>query len=142
MRINQWILAFAGMTVIFIFFFSSSLFAAQDIYSFDTQSDSTRFQNLTTELRCLVCQNQNLAESNAPLAADLRQEIYQKMRLGDSNQQIIDYLTARYGDFILYRPPFRVSTLFLWLGPLLFILIASFCLVKAIRHNSSEKKTC
>jgi cytochrome c-type biogenesis protein CcmH len=97
--------------------------AAEDIYQFTTPEQQTRFEVLTTQLRCLVCQNQNIAESNAPLAADLREQIYQHIRHGQSNQQIVDYLVARYGDFILYRPPFNLQTMCLWLAPFLLLLM-------------------
>jgi cytochrome c-type biogenesis protein CcmH len=81
-----------------------------------------RLMTLATELRCLVCQNQTLAESNAELAADLRNEIREQMRSGASDRDVIDYLVARYGDFVLYRPPLKSSTLLLWSGPGLLLL--------------------
>ena len=99
-----------------------SLFAAQDFYVFAAPAQQQRFTALTTELRCLVCQNQNLAESNAPLAFDLRDQIFQQIQQGKSNKDIIDYLVARYGNFILYRPPLNKATLGLWFGPLIFLL--------------------
>ncbi len=81
-----------------------------------------RLMTLASELRCLVCQNQTLAESNAELAADLRNEIREQMRRGASDQDVVDYLVARYGDFVLYRPPLKGSTLLLWAGPGLLLL--------------------
>ncbi len=99
------------------------LFAAEDFYQFVSPKEQGRFITLTSELRCLVCQNQNLAESNAPLATDLRRQVYQHIQQGQSDQQIIAYLVERYGNFILYRPPFNAATLGLWLGPFLFLLI-------------------
>ena len=81
-----------------------------------------RLMTLAAELRCLVCQNQTLAESNAELAADLRNEIREQMRRGASDKDVIDYLVARYGDFVLYRPPLKSSTLLLWSGPGLLLL--------------------
>ncbi len=81
-----------------------------------------RLMTLAGELRCLVCQNQTLAESNAELAADLRNEIREQMRRGASDKDVIDYLVARYGDFVLYRPPLKGSTLALWAGPGLLLL--------------------
>jgi len=77
---------------------------------------------LEHELRCLVCQNQTIAESNAPLAVDLRQQIREQMAKGASDQDVIDYMVARYGDFVLYRPPFKATTVALWVGP--FVLLA------------------
>ena len=81
-----------------------------------------RLMTLAGELRCLVCQNQTLAESNAELAVDLRNEIREQMRRGASDKDVIDYLVARYGDFVLYRPPLKSSTLLLWSGPGLLLL--------------------
>lgn len=98
-----------------------------------------RMMNLAEGLRCLVCQNQSLAESNAELAADLRNEIREQMRRGASDQDVIDYLVARYGDFVLYRPPLKASTLLLWSGPALLLLAGLGFLMRAIvrRHNRS-----
>jgi cytochrome c-type biogenesis protein CcmH len=81
-----------------------------------------RVTALASELRCLVCQNQTLADSNAPLAMDLRNEIREKMRAGASERDVIDFLVARYGDFVLYRPPFKATTALLWAGPMLLML--------------------
>jgi cytochrome c-type biogenesis protein CcmH len=81
-----------------------------------------RMMVLAQELRCLVCQNQTLADSQAPLAADLRQEIRELMQKGQSDEQIKQYLVARYGDFVLYRPPLRSETWFLWFGPAVLLV--------------------
>ncbi len=80
-----------------------------------------RVMTLASELRCLVCQNQTLADSNAPLAEDLRNQVREKMRQGASDSEIVDYMVARYGDFVLYRPPLKLTTLLLWFGPLLLL---------------------
>lgn len=80
-----------------------------------------RLIKLAEDLRCLVCQNESLAGSHAELAADLRREIREQMKAGKSDKEVIAYLTARYGDFVLYRPPFKPVTYLLWLGPLLFL---------------------
>lgn len=84
-----------------------------------------RVMELSSELRCLVCQNQSLADSNAALAVDLRNQVREKMRAGMSDEQIVDFMVARYGDFVLFRPPFKLSTMLLWLGPLL-LFVAGF----------------
>ena len=81
-----------------------------------------RAARLEHQLRCLVCQNQTIAESNAPLAQDLRQQVREQMEKGASDQDVIDYMVARYGDFVLYRPPFKATTVALWVGP--FVLLA------------------
>ena len=80
-----------------------------------------RVMAIAAELRCLVCQNQTIADSNAELAADLRNQVREKVRQGQSDGEIIDFMVARYGDFVLYRPPFKATTLLLWLGPLLLL---------------------
>jgi cytochrome c-type biogenesis protein CcmH len=81
-----------------------------------------RVMALSAELRCLVCQNQTIADSNAGLASDLRDEIREMMRKGQSDEQIVAFMVDRYGDFVLYRPPFKAATALLWLGPLLLAL--------------------
>ena len=79
---------------------------------------------LAEELRCLVCQNQSLADSNAELAIDLKRQIREQVKAGKSDSQVIDYMVERYGDFVLYRPPFKASTAVLWVGPFLLLLAA------------------
>lgn len=103
--------------IIILLFLMSPCFASQDFYSFDTQEGQQRFNKLTSQFRCLVCQNQTIAESNASLAVDLREQIYQKILHHQSDKEIMDYLVMRYGDFILYRPPLLLSTTLLWFGP-------------------------
>lgn len=90
---------------------------ALDVYTFKNPAQAEQFHILSQQLRCLVCQNQNLADSDAPLAKDLRTEIYRMIQTGDTNQEIIHFLTARYGDFVLYQPPFKPLTWILWLAP-------------------------
>ena len=82
-----------------------------------------RVVEVAEQLRCLVCQNQSIAESNAELAVDLRNQVIEQVKAGKTNQQIIDYMVERYGDFVLYKPPFKFSTAILWLGPLCLFLI-------------------
>lgn len=91
----------------------------------DNPEIERRLTNLAEDLRCLVCQNESLAGSHAELAEDLRKEIRTQMAAGKNDQQVIEYLTERYGDFVLYRPPFKPVTYLLWLGPLLFLLIGA-----------------
>lgn len=97
--------------------------AMADEAPLDAAQDA-RYRALTQELRCLVCQNQNIADSNAPLAADLRDQVRAQIVAGRTDAEITRYLTDRYGDFVLYRPPFRRITLLLWLGPALLVLLA------------------
>lgn len=95
-----------------------------------------RVMQLSTQLRCLVCQNQSIADSNADLAVDLRTQVRDMLRAGRSDAEVFDYMTARYGDFVLYKPPLRVSTLALWFGPLLLLLAGVGTLaVVLVRRN-------
>jgi cytochrome c-type biogenesis protein CcmH len=94
-----------------------------------------RVMTLAAELRCLVCQNQTIADSNAPLAEDLRNQVREKMRQGASDSQIIDFMVARYGDFVLYRPPVKATTLLLWFGPLLLLLAGLLVLLRRLRRR-------
>lgn len=91
--------------------------AAIDTYEFARDQDRQRFRNLTEELRCPKCQNQNIADSDAPIAMDLRREIHRMLDEGRSDEQIVDYLVSRYGDFVRYRPLLTAKTLLLWYGP-------------------------
>ena len=97
-----------------------------------------RVAELSQELRCLVCQNQTLAESNAPLAVDLRNQVREQLAAGKSEQDVIDFMVARYGDFVLYRPPFKASTLFLWVGPFVFLLLGAWLLVRRVGRRAPE----
>jgi cytochrome c-type biogenesis protein CcmH len=94
-----------------------------------------RVAALAVELRCLVCQNQTLADSNAPLAVDLRNQIREQLETGASEQDVIDYMVARYGDFVLYKPPFKASTLALWLGPFVLLALGVWALLRQIARR-------
>jgi len=95
-----------------------------------------RMLRLTAELRCLVCQNQTIADSHAGLAVDLRNQVREMLARGDSDAQIIDYMTARYGDFVLYRPPLKPETAFLWFGPGLLLVAGLVVLGVVLRRRS------
>ena len=98
-----------------------------------------RVMALSNELRCLVCQNQTIADSNAPLAEDLRNQVREKMRAGSSDSEILDFMVARYGDFVLYRPPFKATTFLLWFGPLLLLAAGSIVLLrKLLRRRPAQ----
>ena len=94
-----------------------------------------RVQTLAQELRCLVCQNQTIADSNAPLAVDLRHQIREQAAAGKTDSDIIDFMVARYGDFVLYRPPFKATTLLLWIGPFVFLIGGLFFLLRLLRRR-------
>jgi len=95
-----------------------------------------RMLRIASELRCLVCQNQTIADSHADLAQDLRRQVREMIQRGDTDAQIIDYMTARYGDFVLYRPPLRASTALLWFGPGLLLIGGIAGLVVVLRRRS------
>jgi len=99
-----------------------------------------RLKAMSQELRCLVCQNQTLADSDAPLAEDLRREIRTQMREGKSDQEVIDYLVARYGDFVRYRPPVNSHTALLWFGPFLLLFIGGFVLYRVLKKQASGER--
>lgn len=99
----------------------SSAQASIDTYEFSTQAERDRYRVLVEELRCPKCQNQNIADSDAPIAMDMRDEIFKKLEEGESNEQIVGYLVDRYGDFVRYKPPVNNRTLILWYGPAAFL---------------------
>lgn len=96
---------------------------AIDTYEFRDEAERERYRTLTEELRCPKCQNQNIADSNAPIAMDLRQEIFRMLEEGQSNEQIVDYLVERYGDFVRYKPPMNAKTMLLWYGPVALLVL-------------------
>ena len=100
--------------------------------------DEPRFNELANELRCMVCQNQTIADSNAELARDFRNQVKEKINQGESNEEIRDYMIARYGDYILYRPPFNLATALLWIGPFLLVIIGFFIVMKIVRRSSKK----
>lgn len=112
--------------------------AAIETFAYTNDAERERFQALTRELRCPKCQNQDLAESNAPIAADLRGEIHRLMNEGKSDEQIINYLVARYGEFVMYRPPVEQRTWLLWYGPAAF-LILGFCIILIIVRRRQQQ---
>lgn len=111
------------IVLLLCFFLFSYETQANTFYPLPTSRQEAQFAHLLKELRCLVCQNQDLADSNAGLAQDLRQQVYLFVKEGKSDREIIDYLTSRYGDFILFKPPMKLLTWFLWFGPVLFLLM-------------------
>ena len=102
---------------------------------FTDHAQELRFQHLTQQLRCPMCQNETLADSNAPIARDLRNQIFKLMQAGNSDEQIKQYLVARYSDYILYQPPLKAGTVLLWFGPLLILLGGAGVVLAAIRKR-------
>ena len=120
-----------GIGVIFVLI----LFACSGIKAQDSNQTETRIRQLEEKLRCLVCQNQSLADSNAELAGDLRREVREQVKAGKSDEQIIAFLVQRYGDFVRYEPPFKASTALLWLGPFVLLIAAAAFLLAALRRR-------
>ena len=118
---------------------ATSTNAAINAVEFDTPEQSERYKKLIDELRCLVCQNQNLADSDADLAVDLKNIVQQKINAGESDAQILDFMTERYGDFVLYRPPFKSNTLLLWLGPSVFLMFGLLIVVGYIKRSNNQR---
>lgn len=111
--------------------------AVIETYQFDNEQQRVRYHQFIEELRCPKCQNQNLAGSNSPIAEDLRRELHRLLDEGRSDQQIVDYMVSRYGDFILYRPRFNPETALLWLAPAIFLLLGCWLMVRVYRRQST-----
>lgn len=109
-----------------------ALLLSFNVSAADDAALDNRVKQLSHELRCLVCQNQTLADSNAPLAVDLRNQIREQLKGGASERDVIDFMVARYGDFVLYRPPFKAGTALLWVGPFLLLLAGAGLLARRI----------
>jgi cytochrome c-type biogenesis protein CcmH len=107
----------------------------------DDPAIEARMLVIADELRCLVCQNQTIADSHSGLADDLRREIREMLVSGKSNQEVIDFMVARYGDFVRYRPPFKISTALLWLGPFLMVLIGGFAVFRFFKQSREESSS-
>ena len=129
------------LPIFILFALSFSAFAqlqqVQEPLVFESQQQQDRFDKLTKELRCLVCQNQNLADSDAQLAHDLKREVHTMLQTGASNEEIKQFMVERYGDFVLYRPPVQQNTYLLWLAPLVLFLGGAWVLLSNIRKRAS-----
>ncbi len=111
---------------------------AVETYHFASKQQQEQFRSVTQELRCLVCQNETIADSNAPLARDLRSQVYQKILAGEDKTAIIHYLVERYGQFILFKPAFNSATWVLWLFPVIFILLGFIFVLHLIRRAKAR----
>lgn len=112
--------------------------AAVEYHPFDDPKREEAYQTLISELRCLVCQNQTIADSNADLAKDLRNQVYGMLQQGKSKDDVVDFMTQRYGDFVLYRPAFNVKTGLLWLGPGVFLLVGIVTVIMLARGKKTK----
>ena len=113
--------------------------ASAQLFAADDAELDRRVRTLAHELRCLVCQNQTLADSSAPLAVDLRNQIREQLAGGKSDRDVIDFMVERYGDFVLYRPPFKASTAALWLGPFVLLALGAWILLRRVRRRRSPE---
>ncbi|TNJ35805.1 cytochrome c-type biogenesis protein [Arenimonas terrae] len=115
----------------------SATVGAMEPIQFEDAAEEARFRELSAELRCVMCQNQSLADSNAQIAHDLRLQVLTLMREGKSDREIKDYLVARYSDFVLYNPPVRPATWLLWFGPALMLAIGAAVVVVVVRRRAA-----
>lgn len=120
---------------------SLNCFAAVEYKKFDNPQQEEAYKVLIEELRCLVCQNQTIADSNAELAKDLRRQVYEMLRQGKSKDEIATFMTDRYGDFVLYNPPLKAKTGVLWIGPIVFLLIGLVMLIVLSRRKKADVNT-
>ena len=116
---------------------SGPALAVIESYDFENESLRERFQVLAAELRCPKCQNQNIADSNAPIAADLRQQLHLQLHEGRSDEEIVDFMVSRYGEFVLYRPRWNQVTLVLWLAPVILLVLAVVIVVSSFRGRAA-----
>jgi len=112
--------------------------AGVEYRKFANPEQQEAYETLTSELRCLVCQNQTIADSNAELAGDLRRQVYEMLQQGKSKQDIAQFMTDRYGDFVLYNPPFKLKTGLLWIGPVMFLLIGLITVFLFVRRKKTS----
>lgn len=127
------------LSLLMIFSLSASAFAVEPGEKLSDPALESRARTLSKELRCLVCQNQSIDDSEAELAGDLRQIVRERLTAGDTDQEVLDYIVARYGDFVLLRPPFEAATLILWLGPFAVIFFGLAGLFFAFRRQGSSE---
>jgi len=122
-------------------FLAAGAHARVEVHDFDSPEQEARYNKLIAELRCLVCQNQNLADSNAELAVDLRRKTYEMVKQDKTEKEIASYMVDRYGEFVLYRPPLNSNTLLLWAGPFIILVIGVGLLIRTIRRRRAEQGT-
>jgi len=129
------------LTMILLTVYTSAMAAGLEAFDFNGNVDEDRYKHLITELRCLVCQNQSLADSDAGLAHDLRREVWELMDQGKSDTEVTEFLVARYGDFVLYNPPVKPSTYILWYGPFVLLAIGLLVLIRTLRRRAKQTES-
>lgn len=134
--LRLWLPAFLVMVG---FIATTPAMATISTYEFSSAEQEKTFRELTRELRCPKCQNQDIGDSDAELAKDLRDKSYELLQKGNSKQEVIEYMVARYGNFILYKPPFMASTMILWFGPVIVMLIGLLVVVMRTRKKPRNK---
>lgn len=133
--IRSWLSRLVLLSMLLVF---PMLAAAIDVYEFESPEKQQRFESLSAELRCPKCQNQNIGASNAPIAEDMRDQVYQRIQAGESDQQIIGAMVERFGEFVHYRPPLTRATFLLWFGPALLAIVGIVVIFLIIRRNRRE----
>ncbi len=134
MRAFRQLLALLSISLLLM----SNAQAKVETRDFTTPQMEDDYNVLISELRCLVCQNQNLADSNAELAQDMRTKVFKMLGEGKQKDEIVDYMVERYGDFVMYRPPVKSSTFLLWFGPLIFFVVAAFVVMSYVRRQKVD----
>ena len=125
---------------LFSLLLSALSLAAIDTYEFKNPADEQRFHDLTAELRCPKCQNQNIADSDSPIAKDLRREVYRMVDSGAQDTEVIDFMVTRYGDFVLYRPKINSQTWFLWYGPYLLLGVGLLVILLIVYLRKANRR--
>ena len=120
-----------------LFLLNPTSYAAVEVKQFKKPEHEQRYKKLINEFRCVVCQNQNIADSNAELAKDLRKQVFKMINTGKSDDEIMEFMVTRYGDFVLYRPQFNSMTFLLWVGPFIIFVIGLTILVSFVRQRKS-----
>lgn len=120
---------------------AGAMASERELRDFDSAEERERYQRLLQEVRCMVCQNESLSSSQADLAQDLRDEIYRMVRDGYTRDETVEFLVARYGDFVLYRPPMTPKTWLLWFGPLLLLAAALIIATMVVRNHRSDARS-
>lgn len=130
---------FKSLLFLWVLVVSLPALAVVDAYEFDNDQDRKRYHKFIDELRCPKCQNQNLSGSNSPIATDLRKQLYRLINEQAEDEAIVDYMVSRYGDFVLYDPPFNAKTMVLWLGPVVLLLLGLLTALGVIFRASKSK---